>query len=113
VDLERLYHSLQGLNHVFGTIGMICAFVITAVGLPRQIMINYLRKSTEGISLVVIVFAFGSYTSFTLYGLSRPSVDWFLVIGYSMGSVFGLLLLAQTWWYRQSPRPVQRPREGG
>lgn len=83
---------------------MICALVITAVGLPRQIMINYLRKSTEGISLVVVIFAFGSYTSFTLYGLSRPTVDWFLVIGYSMGSIFGIFLLAQAWWYSGSPR---------
>jgi uncharacterized protein with PQ loop repeat len=92
---------------------MVCALIITAVGLPRQIMINYLRKSTEGISLVVVIFAFGSYTSFTLYGLTRPSVDWFLVIGYSMGSIFGLLLLAQAWWYGRSLRPVRRSGQGG
>jgi len=104
VDFERLLHSLQNLNHVFGATGMVCALIITAVGLPRQIMINYFRKSTEGISLVVVIFAFGSYTSFTLYGLTRPSVDWFLVVGYSMGSIFGLLLLGQAWWYGRSSR---------
>jgi hypothetical protein len=105
-----VHQAVQNLNHIFGATGMICALIITAVGLPRQIMINYLRKSTEGISMVVVIFAFGSYTSFTLYGLTKPFVDWFLVIGYSMGSIFGLLLLAQAWWYGRSAQSVRHPR---
>ena len=69
------------------------------IGFPDQIRKNYQRKSTEGLSTLMILIGVIGYALWTIHGFIRN--DWVLIIGQGLGVVTTGIILAQILWYGQ------------
>jgi len=90
---------LRANNERIGYAAITLAGSITIIGLPRQAWSNLKRRSTDGISMALVVCAILSYSVFTLFGLGKEPMIWQLFV-YAPGALFGLVILAQAWIYR-------------
>ncbi|MBI2039069.1 MAG: hypothetical protein HYT22_02215 [Candidatus Niyogibacteria bacterium] len=84
----------------FGILAMIMSLILTTIGLPHQIYKIYKKKSCEGVSFVLSLTVFSAYTSWGLYGWTKPDI--FLMISQTPGSALSLLLLTQFFYYRKT-----------
>jgi len=78
---------------------VIFGILAKVIGFPDQILKNYKRKSTEGLSTIFIVIAVIGYTLWTIHGLLRN--DWVLVIGQGLGIITTGIILIQIILYRK------------
>ncbi len=84
--------NILGYNAILaGLLGVI-------IGLVTQIIKNYRRKSTEGLSFWWILLAFYSYVSWLLYGILKQ--DFFLTVPQTLGSICMVIILFQFWIYK-------------
>ena len=84
--------NILGYNAILaGLLGVI-------IGLVTQIIKNYRRKSTEGLSFWWILLAFYSYVSWLLYGILKQ--DFFLTVPQTLGSACMVIILFQFWIYK-------------
>jgi uncharacterized protein with PQ loop repeat len=72
------------------------------VGIPDQIRQNFVRKSTEGVSLAYQSAVFLAYLFWTFYGILRH--DLVLICGQFLGVITTAVILYQFALYR-NPRP--------
>jgi uncharacterized protein with PQ loop repeat len=87
------------MNTLFGMIALVTSIVVALVGFPSQIYINYKRKSTDGFSLIFCVAAIINSIAWFSYGMSKPEIDWFIVLANIMGIVLLSMLLFQFFIY--------------
>ena len=82
-----------------GTITTIVSVLTKFVGLPDQIRRNYIRKSTKGISTILIILLCLSYILWTFYGFLKN--DLFLMIGHGFGIVTTGIIIFQVLKYQK------------
>src|SRR5580692_3817224 len=73
---------------------------VKVVGMPDQILSNYRRKSTTGLSGWFIVSTLISYVLWVVHGLQVH--DEALVIGQGLGAVVTIVIVVQMIQYRQT-----------
>lgn len=85
--------NILGNNAVFaGLLGVV-------IGLVTQIIKNWKRKSTEGLSFWWVFLAGYSYFSWLIYGIFKRDI--FLTIPQTLGSFCMVIILFQFWIYRK------------
>ena len=82
-----------------GLLAMISSMVIIIVGLPAQIYLNYIRKSTKGLSVVLMISGCWSYCVWALYGFYK--MDKFILYAQAPGFFLGLILILQIFYYKR------------
>ena len=82
-----------------GVLTTIVSVLTKLFGLPDQIRKNWLKKSTQGVSTILIVLLCLSYALWTLYGFLKQ--DWFLIIGHGMGILTTGIIIYQIISYRK------------
>ncbi len=82
-----------------GHLAMWSSLIIILVGLPSQIFLNYWRKSTKGLSLLLMASACWSYCVWALYGFYKG--DNFILVAQAPGFILGIILLAQIFYYQK------------
>ncbi|MDO8529910.1 MAG: SemiSWEET family transporter [bacterium] len=85
--------------NILGTNAIVAGLLGVIVGLVTQIIKNYRRKSTEGLSFWWILLAFYSYVSWLLYGIFKQ--DFFLTVPQTLGSICMIIILFQFWIYQK------------
>lgn len=85
---------------VLGCMAMMSSIVYLCFGLPVQIVKNYKRKSTEGLSLLLIVFCACTLILWSSYAWVKDPKDWYILGSNVPGCIFSLALLFQFWSYR-------------
>ncbi len=68
--------TIAVLTVVFGILAKV-------IGFPDQIRKNHKRKSTDGLSTIMIVIAVIGYSLWTIHGFIKK--DWVLVVGQGLG----------------------------
>ena len=84
---------------LFGTLAVVASLTIIIVGLPKQILRNYRRKSCDGLESLLVWCVFIAYTFWSLYGWTKP--DWFIVSAQTPGCILSFILLFQLFCYRK------------
>ncbi|KAF7363532.1 hypothetical protein MSAN_01009700 [Mycena sanguinolenta] len=91
----------------------LCATLYLTSRLP-QIWKNFVRKSVEGLSIYLFVFAFLGNTFYVASILTSESVDLRESLPYLLGSggtlMFDVTIVGQSWCYRPRPRRHSRSR---
>ena len=87
---------------LFGTLAMISSIIYLCFGLPVQIFKNYKRKSTEGLSLFLIIFCASTLLMWSLYAWVKDPKDWYIIASNIPGLIFSIVLLFQFRVYRKS-----------
>ncbi len=82
-----------------GTLTVIVSLLTKLIGLPAQIRQNFIRKSTKGVSAVLIILLCLSYSLWTFYGFLKK--DLFLIIGHSIGIITTGIIVLQIIKYKQ------------
>lgn len=85
-----------------GVIGMattIVAVLVKFVGLPDQVIKNYKRKSTEGLSVPFFLLGLLSYALWTFYGILKG--DKVVALGQGAGVLTMGIIAYQIWIYRK------------
>lgn len=83
---------------IIGTLTVIVSLLAKVLGQPAQIRKNFKRKSTEGLSTMMIVIAWSSYLLWTIHGILKQ--DWVLIFGQSLGVLTMGIVLTQIIIYR-------------
>ena len=95
---------------IMGILAAAASLTIILVGMPKQIRMNYRRKSCEGIDPSLIYSVCVTYILWSIYGWTEP--DWFLAVSQTPGAVLVLILLFQLFHYRKRKiRPEERTKE--
>lgn len=82
---------------LFGTLAAVASLTIIVWGLPRQIWLNYQRKSCEGLSPDLAWSAAVIYFFWGIYGLVKHDV--FIIAADIPGFVLSASLVWQMHWY--------------
>ncbi|CAG4944272.1 solute carrier family 66 member 2 isoform X2 [Colias croceus] len=91
-------------------IGFLAVFTEAMLGAP-QIAKNHQNKSTEGMSVsMVIMWTFGDIFK-TAYFVIREAPTQFWVCG-SLQVTLDIVILLQVWWYRHNTAAARRLRRG-
>ncbi|HAX91262.1 MAG TPA: hypothetical protein DCY07_03515 [Rhodospirillaceae bacterium] len=85
----------------FATVSL--SLLAKVIGLPDQILLNYRRKSTEGVSTKQHIIGFLAYASWTWYGFL--SFDWVVGLGQGLGVVVEAIIIGQIIAYHKKPQP--------
>jgi uncharacterized protein with PQ loop repeat len=85
----------------FGMAAIFTSFAMTLVGFPAQILENYRRKSTQGLSLVLYIMMLANYSVWLSYGFLKPIPDWVLIVANIPGVLCIFISLIQFWIYRR------------
>lgn len=94
---------------IIAVLTLIFGILAKVVGFPDQIRRNYRKKSTEGLSTIMIVIAVVGYTLWTIHGYLRN--DWVLVIGQGLGIIVtGIILLQIISYRKRSKHPKRIPK---
>jgi MtN3 and saliva related transmembrane protein len=88
---------------IMGWIAMIVTIVYTSYGLPVQFYKSHKTKSTEGLSLSMIIMMFMTFLSWVIYAAMKSPPDYYLIVCNSIGAVGAFSILIQFWMYRNSP----------
>ena len=91
---------------ILGWLAMLSSILYLCFGLPLQIIKNYKNKSTQGLSLFLIVFCAITLVMWSLYAWVRTPVDWYILGANLPGFFFSLTLLFQFWLYREGRQKV-------
>lgn len=84
---------------IVGVLTTILSIVIKIVGFPDQMVKNFKRKSTEGISTTFYVLSVITYVVWTIYGLLRSDIV--VVISQALGIVTTGIIVYQIFIYRK------------
>lgn len=85
---------------VVGVTVTILSVASKLIGPPSQIRLNWKRRSTEGVSLVLYVMSFITYFFWALYGALRE--DWVVFLAHgALGCVVTGIILFQFFIYRK------------
>lgn len=84
---------------VIGTATTIVAVLVKFVGLPDQVIKNYKRKSTEGLSVPFFLLGLLSYALWTFYGILKG--DAVVALGQGAGVLTMGVIAYQIWLYRK------------
>lgn len=87
--------------NILGSIAASMTIMYACCGLPIQIRKNHLLKSTEGLSLFMMSFAFLSLFCWMTYAIVKTPKDWFIFVSNAPGAFFALIILVQCFIYRQ------------
>lgn len=83
---------------IIGTATTIVAVLVKLVGLPDQVIKNYKRKSTEGLSVPFFLLGLLSYVLWTFYGILKG--DMVVALGQGAGVLTMGIIAYQIWIYR-------------
>ncbi len=98
-------HHLE-LESAVGFATIFFGILVKIIGIPDQIRQNFVRKSTEGVSLANQATGFLAYFFWTLYGLLRH--DPVLIYGQFLGVITtGIVLYQFAIYARRSKRARQ------
>ena len=86
---------------IIGWIATIITIAYTGYGLPVQFYKNYRSKSTEGLSLSMIVMMFLTFLSWVVYAAMKTPPDPYIMTCNALGAVGAFSLLMQFWFYRK------------
>lgn len=89
------------LVDIIGTIACVITTIYTSLGLPVQIYKNHQGKSTEGLSLSMMIMSFCTFSSWVAYGFIKAKPDWYVIISNAPGSICIALILLQFRLYRK------------
>ena len=92
--------ELLSFSAIIGTLTVVFSLLAKVLGQPDQIRKNFKRKSTEGLSTIMITIAVISYLLWTIHGIIEK--DWVLIIGQSLGVLTSGIILMQIIIYRDS-----------
>lgn len=84
---------------VIGTLTLIMGILVKVIGFPAQIKKNYDRKSTEGLSELMIVLTFVAYVLWTVHGIIKN--DMVLIYGQGVGIITTGIILWQIFKYKK------------
>jgi uncharacterized protein with PQ loop repeat len=87
---------------ILGWLAMVSSILYLCFGLPMQIIKNYKKKSTQGLSLMLIVFCAITLVMWSLYAWHSNPIDWYILGANLPGFFFSLVLLFQFWLYRST-----------
>ena len=83
---------------IIAVLTVIFAILAKIIGFPDQIRKNFKRKSTEGLSTLMIIIGVIGYTLWTIHGVIRN--DWVLIVGQGLGIIVTGVILIQIIIYR-------------
>lgn len=84
---------------VLGTLATIASLAIIVWGLPKQLWLNYQRKSCEGLSPDLAWSAAVIYFFWGLYGLAKHDV--FIITADVPGFILAATLVWQMYYYKR------------
>lgn len=84
---------------VIGAATTIVAVLVKFVGLPDQVIKNYKRKSTEGLSVPFFLLGLLSYALWTFYGILKGDIV--VALGQGAGVLTMGVIAYQIWLYRK------------
>ena len=84
---------------ILGWIALSSMVVYASFGIFAQVIKNFKTKSTQGLSLVMIVLSFVTFFVWFLYGVMKP--DFYIAVPNLIGSIITAMILLQFWIYRK------------
>lgn len=81
------------------TLGFVAVFTESMLGMP-QLLRNYAKKSTRGMSVEMVIMWLSGDLFKTLYTILRKTPAQFYVCG-SIQVIVDILILGQVLWYRR------------
>lgn len=99
------------LVDIVGWFVLILTIIYICVGLSAQIHNNYKIKSTQNLSLLMMLLYFWVFFFWGLYGLLKSPVDWYIVWPNFLGMLVLTIILFQFWVYRKIPRQIKRAKQ--
>jgi len=84
---------------VVGIATVAASVAVKVLGEPHQIMRNFSRQSTVGLSPVLYGLSFLSYVLWTVHGLFAG--DPYLILAQCIGVVTSFVVIAQMYLYRE------------
>jgi MtN3 and saliva related transmembrane protein len=84
---------------IVGVLTTILSVVIKVVGFPDQMVKNFKRKSTEGVSTTFYVLSVITYIVWTIYGILRNDIV--VVISQALGIITTGIIVYQIIIYRK------------
>jgi uncharacterized protein with PQ loop repeat len=94
----------MSLVYFFGILSMVTGIAIALLGMPAQIHKTWKNQSTQGLSLTFWIIACINVSFWTVYGLLKTPIDWFIVATNVTLVVGSGTMLFQFLLYRGSPR---------
>ncbi len=82
-------------NKVIGSLAALASLGISLYGLPSQILKNIREQRGDSLSPSLVYASCCTYSLWSLYAWTKPTVDWFLAIPQSVGAIGAFILLAQ------------------
>lgn len=82
---------------IIGTLTLIFGVLVKVIGFPAQIKKNSERKSTEGLSTLMIALTFIAYILWTAHGFIKK--DMVLILGQGVGIITTGIILFQIMKY--------------
>jgi uncharacterized protein with PQ loop repeat len=98
--------SMDPVN-IMGWIATIVTITYTSYGLPVQFFKNYKKKSTQGLSLSMIIMMFMTFLSWVIYAAMKSPPDYYIMVCNFIGAVGVLCILIQFWLYRNPQKPTK------
>jgi len=86
------------LVQVVGVMTVASSLLVKMIGLPHQIIENYKRKATDGVSLPNHAIGLFAYACWTFYGYLNS--DMVLIYGQALGIVTEGIIVLQIFSYR-------------
>ncbi len=90
------------MTDVLGLIAMATAILYLCFGLPLQIIENYKRKSTQGLSFILIFLCSVTLVMWSLYAWVQDPIDWYILGANAPGFIFSVILLLQFKLYKSA-----------
>ncbi|MEK7191903.1 MAG: SemiSWEET family transporter [Patescibacteria group bacterium] len=87
------------MKSVISIAAIIITFLIIVFGIGEQILKNYRRKSTEGLSFLLFLLSFFGWSSWAVYGLVIR--DPLMFVAQSAGALTTVIVLIQFFVYRK------------
>ena len=91
--------NLVLITIIVGILTTVLSVAIKIVGFPDQMVKNFKRKSTEGVSTTFYVLSVITYIVWTLYGLLRN--DWVVIVSQGLGIVTTGIIVYQILLYKK------------
>ena len=85
----------------------IFSIAVKVIGMPSQIIHNYERKSTAGLSNSFLLFTLISYCMWVMHGLQVHDMS--LVIGQGLGVIATAVIVGQAIAYRKTNPTKSKP----
>ncbi len=89
------------MERLFGILAVLSSFYAILIGLSSQVWNNYKRKSVEGFSPHFFFSIYVLYILWMIYGLSKPKIDYYIVVPNMFAVVIGAVFVYQLIVYRK------------